>query len=71
MLIPTKSGVDVPLLVVFVGAVGGFSVSGFIGLFSGAVILVCVYVLSQEWLGNMPDSEAEEGGNPETIGTGS
>ena len=32
-------GVDVPMLIIFVGAIGGFLSSGIIGLFLGAVVL--------------------------------
>ena len=45
-------GAPVPMLVIFLGSVGGFIVSGFIGLFLGAVILSLAYKLGEEWLGN-------------------
>jgi len=43
-------GVDVPMLVVFIGAIGGFMTSGIIGLFVGAIILALGYKLFQLWL---------------------
>jgi len=43
-------GVEVPMLVIFMGAIGGFMASGFIGLFIGAVILSLGYELATEWL---------------------
>jgi len=43
-------GVDAPMLVVFLGAIGGFITSGFIGLFTGAIILVLAYDLFIVWL---------------------
>ena len=43
-------GVDVPMLVIFVGAIGGFMASGIIGLFVGAVILALGYKLFSIWL---------------------
>jgi predicted PurR-regulated permease PerM len=43
-------GVEVPMLVIFLGAIGGFMSSGFIGLFIGAVILSLGYELSRSWL---------------------
>jgi predicted PurR-regulated permease PerM len=43
-------GVDVPMLVIFVGAIGGFLSSGVIGLFLGAVILALGYKLFLVWL---------------------
>ncbi len=43
-------GVEAPMLVIFIGAIGGFIASGIIGLFSGAVILVLAYELFRSWL---------------------
>jgi predicted PurR-regulated permease PerM len=43
-------GVDVPTLVIFVGAIGGFLSSGIIGLFLGAVVLALGYKLFLTWL---------------------
>lgn len=43
-------GVKVPMLVIFVGAIGGFLAAGIIGLFVGAVFLVLGYQLGLEWL---------------------
>lgn len=40
----------VPMMVVFLGAIGGFMVSGFLGLFLGAVILTIGYKLFLAWL---------------------
>lgn len=43
-------GVNVPMTVIFLGAIGGFLTSGIIGLFVGAVILVLGYELFRVWL---------------------
>ena len=43
-------GADVPMMIIFLGAVGGFVTMGFIGLFVGAVILVVGYDLFITWL---------------------
>lgn len=43
-------GVKVPLLIVFIGAIGGLLAAGIIGLFVGAVILVLTYRLGMQWL---------------------
>jgi predicted PurR-regulated permease PerM len=43
-------GAPVPMLVIFLGAIGGFIFSGFIGLFTGAVILSLGYKLFDIWL---------------------
>ena len=52
-------GAPVPMLVVFLGAIGGFMSSGFIGLFTGAIILSVGYKLLQTWL-NTSKEEASE-----------
>lgn len=44
-------GVDVPMLVILLGAIGGMMASGIIGLFVGAVVLALGYQLFQAWLG--------------------
>jgi len=43
-------GVDVPMLVIFIGAIGGFMRSGIIGLFVGAIVLALGYKLFIAWL---------------------
>lgn len=43
-------GVEVPMAVIFIGAIGGFISSGIIGLFVGAVVLVLGYKLFLAWL---------------------
>ena len=43
-------GSDVPMLVVFFGAIGGFLAFGFIGLFLGAIILSLAYKLYITWV---------------------
>jgi predicted PurR-regulated permease PerM len=43
-------GAPVPMLIVFLGSLGGFMLSGFIGLFTGAVILSLGYKLFSVWL---------------------
>lgn len=43
-------GAPVPMLVIFLGAIGGFMMMGFIGLFTGAMILSIGYKLSGMWL---------------------
>jgi predicted PurR-regulated permease PerM len=48
-------GAPVPMLVVFLGSVGGFILSGFMGLFTGAVILSLGYKLFYMWL-TQPDA---------------
>jgi predicted PurR-regulated permease PerM len=43
-------GAPVPMLVIFIGAIGGFMLLGFIGLFTGAIILSLGYKLFMLWL---------------------
>lgn len=43
-------GVDAPMLVIFIGAIGGLISFGFLGLFFGAVVLVIAYDLMIFWL---------------------
>jgi predicted PurR-regulated permease PerM len=51
-------GINVPTVVIFLGAIGGFISSGIIGLFTGAVILVIGYSLFRAWLANSLDLPA-------------
>jgi len=43
-------GAPVPMLVIFIGVIGGFIFSGFIGLFTGAIVFSLGYKLFQAWL---------------------
>lgn len=43
-------GVDVPMPVVLIGALGGMVVKGIIGLFIGPVILAVAYNLFWQWV---------------------
>jgi len=43
-------GAPVPMLVIFLGSIGGFISSGFIGLFIGAIILSLGYKLFMAWM---------------------
>ena len=54
-------GMDIPMLVILLGAIGGMVLSGIIGLFVGAVVLAVGYTLFTIWLEQgVPDSEAAE-----------
>ena len=44
-------GSTVPMLVIFLGAIGGFIFSGLIGLFTGAIVLSVGYNLMVHWIG--------------------
>ena len=58
-------GVDLPLLVVLLGAIGGMIQFGVIGLFVGAVILGIGYRVISTWIWSH-DSGAPEAGVPAT-----
>jgi predicted PurR-regulated permease PerM len=47
----------VPMLVIFIGAIGGFLLSGIIGLFLGAVIFSLGYKLYQTWVEDAPEED--------------
>lgn len=53
-------GVDAPMPVILLGAIGGMISAGIIGLFVGAVLLAVGYQLFMEWVDVQEDEEAEE-----------
>jgi len=52
-------GVAVPIVVVFLGAIGGFIAMGIIGLFIGAIVLSVGYKLFLAWLDRGPTVSQE------------
>ena len=56
-------GLEVPMVVIFMGAIGGMLLSGIIGLFIGAVVLTLGYKLFLAWL-DVDQPTTEE--SPET-----
>jgi predicted PurR-regulated permease PerM len=52
-------GVETPMIVIFMGAIGGFVSAGFIGLFVGAVILSLGYELFMAWVDGGGESAAD------------
>ncbi len=56
-------GAPVPMLVVFLGAIGGFMVSGFAGLFTGAIVLTLGYKLFLAWIKDEENTQTSETGN--------
>ena len=54
-------GLDIPMPVILIGAIGGMVMSGIIGLFAGAVILSIFYKLLYRWLEQQahPETPAE------------
>jgi len=63
-----SGGGEVPMLVIFVGALGGFASSGIIGLFLGAIVLSVGYKLFVAWLerADVEELTAEAAGTAST-----
>jgi predicted PurR-regulated permease PerM len=45
-----KRGADLPMLLVFVGVIGGLVSSGIVGIFVGPVLLAVIYTLMVDWV---------------------
>lgn len=58
-------GVDAPMVVVLLGAIGGMIMTGIVGLFVGAVILAVGYKLFQAWI-SMGQPDADDASATET-----
>ena len=50
-------GSPVPMLVIFIGVIGGFMLSGFIGLFTGAIVMSIGYKLFEGWMNSGSEIE--------------
>lgn len=50
-------GVDIPMLVILIGAIGGMMLMGMIGLFIGAVIFALAYKLFGLWIAEVEETE--------------
>ena len=57
-------GMDIPMLVILLGAIGGMIMSGIVGLFLGAIVLALGYTILMTWMEtdelNNPRQPAEE-----------
>ena len=53
-------GVEAPMLVILIGALGGMMLSGIIGLFVGAVVVAIMYTLFMEWVAAEEEFAAHE-----------
>ncbi len=60
-------GVEAPMPVILIGALGGMVSAGIVGLFIGAVALAVGYQLFMDWV-NQPDPEVEETEQPSETG---
>ena len=45
-----------PVLVLFLGVIGGMLAWGFTGMFKGAIILAVFYTILNSWLGKQEDT---------------
>ncbi|HQE34982.1 MAG TPA: AI-2E family transporter, partial [Flavobacterium alvei] len=52
-------GALVPMLVIFIGVIGGFMMSGFIGLFVGPIVFSIGYKLFIAWMEDKPEVEVK------------
>ena len=56
-----RKGVELPLVLLFAGVVGGLIAFGPIGLFAGPVVLAVGYTLLSSWMAETPGSETAAG----------
>jgi len=47
-----KKGADLPLLLIFIGVIGGLIAFGLIGIFVGPLVLAVTYTLLNAWMAN-------------------
>jgi predicted PurR-regulated permease PerM len=53
-------GVDAPMPVILLGALGGMATTGILGMFLGATLLALGYQIFMWWVANNPDSQPAE-----------
>ncbi len=51
-----RRGADLPMLLIFVGVIGGLLSFGLIGIFVGPVALAVTYTLAQAWVSEIPEA---------------
>ena len=54
-------GVDAPMPVILLGALGGLATGGILGMFVGATLLAIAYQIFMGWIGSDPDAAAAVG----------
>jgi predicted PurR-regulated permease PerM len=57
-------GVDAPMPVILLGALGGMAAAGILGMFVGATLLALGYQIFMGWVATSPDAPRLEGGTP-------
>jgi predicted PurR-regulated permease PerM len=55
-----RRGVELPLLLVFAGVVGGLLAFGLVGLFAGPVVLAVAFTLLGAWIEEEPSPSGSE-----------
>lgn len=55
-------GVDAPMPVILLGALGGMATSGILGMFVGATLLALGYQIFMHWVAENPEARPEESG---------
>ena len=60
-------GVDAPMPVILLGALGGMVSSGIIGMFIGAVLLAVGYQVFMEWVNYVEEGEGAEMAQTESV----
>ena len=59
-----RKGVDLPLLVIFTGVIGGLIAFGIVGLFIGPVVLAVTYRLIEAWVAGGEGEPTPDSGDP-------
>jgi predicted PurR-regulated permease PerM len=59
-----RRGVQLPMLLIIAGVIGGLISFGVLGLFVGPVILAATYTLAREWVTERPSDESTSTGSP-------
>jgi predicted PurR-regulated permease PerM len=58
-----KRGADLPLLLIFLGVIGGLLAFGLVGLFVGPVLLAVAYTLLDAWVTEVPADDVATNGH--------
>ena len=59
-------GVDAPMPVILLGALGGMAAGGIVGLFVGAVLLALGYQIFMGWVAANPEAKPPAGDSGQT-----
>jgi predicted PurR-regulated permease PerM len=52
-----RRGVELPMLLIIAGVIGGLIGFGVMGLFAGPVVLAATYTLCKDWIAEVPRDE--------------